>query len=96
MSPRPTTSESWESIKPRDIAGALTALEGGYFKRIRPADLLIYVNKFSLHNRVQEAKEIHDKIRHWVKKVILDHDSVESRSKEINVFASVVQVCALV
>jgi hypothetical protein len=61
--------------------------------RIRPADLLLHLDGSELHNRVDIAKEIHDKIYHWVKKMILDFDEVKSRGKALNLFADAVEVC---
>jgi hypothetical protein len=92
--PRPLTPAniSWSNITARDIAGALTALQGTFFKRIRPADLLIYVYGITLPNRIQAAKEIHEKIVYWIKKTILFHGDFRARGQMLRQFVEAAAV----
>jgi hypothetical protein len=63
------------------IAAALNALEGGMYRRIRPADYINHLQERQFPDRVAEACTTTLKITFWVKQNVLHPDDVRERGK---------------
>lgn len=62
---------------PRDLAIALTLLEGDKYKVILPTDYIAHLEKQPRPNNVEAAYLANNKIVLWVKKSVLHYDTVD-------------------
>jgi son of sevenless len=69
----------------RELAIALSKLEGDKYSRILPADYISYFRHGS-RNTVKAAYEMNNKIISWVKQSILRYDDLEKRSEILKFF----------
>lgn len=102
MLPSPTGSTSALSdsvpkakdISPKDLAIALTIIEGDRWGSIRPADYIHYFTKNPGHNPIEMAWVTNNTIVSWVKKSILRSENVEIRGETFKFFVHVAEVTA--
>ncbi|KAJ7046529.1 ras guanine nucleotide exchange factor domain-containing protein [Mycena alexandri] len=95
--PTPTRIPRTADILPRDLAIALTLLEGDSYWSILPADYLSHLNKVNDAskgpNRVNDASTENNKIVLWVKKSILTPSRVETRAEVFKFFVNTAHEC---
>ncbi|KAF8168726.1 kinase-like domain-containing protein [Pholiota molesta] len=80
-------------IKPRDLAIALTLLEGDKYKVLVPSDYIAHLRRHPGYNNVQGAYTINNKIVFWVKDSILHYDRVDQRADVLKFFIHTAQEC---
>lgn len=84
----PRTSE----LLPRDLAIALTLLEGDKYKCILPTDYIAHLRRQRRSNHVEAAYLTNNKIVLWVKQSVLHYDAIESRVQVLKFFINTAQV----
>jgi son of sevenless-like protein len=80
-------------ILPRDLAIALTLLEGDSYWSILPADYLRHLRKAEAHSDVDIASSQNNKLILWVKKSILTPSRVETRAEVLKFFVNAAHEC---
>ncbi|KAJ7905245.1 ras guanine nucleotide exchange factor domain-containing protein [Mycena olivaceomarginata] len=80
-------------ILPRDLAIALTLLEGDSYWSILPADYLRHLRKAEAHSDVDIASSQNNKLVLWVKKSILTPSRVETRAEVLKFFVNTAHEC---
>lgn len=81
---------------PKDLAVALTILEGEKYKAIMPCDYLAYLRPEQIHgyhNPVEIARVVNNHIIQWVKQSILHYDEVLPRADVIKFYVHTAQEC---
>lgn len=79
-------------ITPRDLAIALTLLEGDKYKAIVPCDYIAHLRRHSGFNSVEVACSVNNKIVLWVKQSVLHYDTAELRTQVLKFFLNTAQV----
>jgi len=79
-------------ITPRDLAIALTLLEGDKYKAIVPSDYIAHLRRHSGFNSVEAACLVNNKIVLWVKRSVLHYDTAELRTQVLKFFLNTAQV----
>jgi hypothetical protein len=74
------------------IAAALTALEGGMYSRIRPADYINHLQERQCPNRVADASMTTLKITFWVKQRLLHSNDIKPRGNMFKLSLKIAQV----
>lgn len=85
----PRTAE----MLPRDLAIAMTLLEGDKYKNILPTDYIAHLNKQARPNNVEAAYLVNNKIVLWVKQSVLHYDTIDSRAQVLKFFVNTALVC---
>ncbi|KAJ7285592.1 ras guanine nucleotide exchange factor domain-containing protein [Mycena rebaudengoi] len=80
-------------ILPRDLAIALTLLEGDKYQSISPADYISHLKRLEGGNNVDAAGTENNKIVLWVKKSILSPSQVETRTEVYKFFVNTAHEC---
>ncbi|KAH6918894.1 hypothetical protein BKA70DRAFT_1089732 [Coprinopsis sp. MPI-PUGE-AT-0042] len=81
---------------PKDLAVALTILEGEKYAAVMPCDYLAYLraeNVNGYHNPVEIARIINNHVIQWVKQSILHYDDVLSRADVIKFYIHTALEC---
>lgn len=73
---------------PRDLAIALTLLEGDRYKAILPTDYIAHLKKQARPNNVEAAYLANNKIVLWVKQSVLHYDTIDSRAQVLKFFVN--------
>lgn len=81
-------------ILPRDLAIALTLLEGDKYKAIQPMDYISHLRRHSRPNNVEAAWMVNNKVVTWVKQSVLHYDELEARTEVFKFFVNTAQVSA--
>jgi son of sevenless-like protein len=68
------------SITPHDLAVALCLLEGDNYKALQTSDYLQHLSK-GRSDKIKLYNETTEKIKLWVTRSILHHDTVSNRSQ---------------
>jgi len=96
--PLPSVSEVNTNVNalldntPKQMAVALTALEGVMYRRIRPADYLNHFYEFQGPSCVSAARDTSRKITFWVKQKVLRSDNIKRRGKAFKFFLQTAEV----
>ncbi|KAJ7135013.1 ras guanine nucleotide exchange factor domain-containing protein [Mycena crocata] len=95
VTPSSTKIPRTADILPRDLAIALTLLEGDRYGSIRPADYLSHLRKIDMEgpNNVDAASTENNKIILWVKKSVLTPSRVETRAEVLKFFVNTAHEC---
>ncbi|KAJ6547312.1 ras guanine nucleotide exchange factor domain-containing protein [Mycena capillaripes] len=80
-------------ILPRDLAIALTMLEGDNYWSILPDDYLSHLRKMEGPNNVDAASNENNKVVLWVKKSVLTPSRVETRAEVLKFFVNTAHEC---
>ncbi|KAL0947206.1 hypothetical protein HGRIS_013323 [Hohenbuehelia grisea] len=94
LSPRrkiPRTSD----LVPRDVAIAMTLLEGDKFVQILPAGYIGYLRKSTDAYCVDTALAINAQITYWVKRSILRCDAIKDRCEALKFFVNTADECRI-
>ena len=78
---------------PRDLAIALTLLEGDKYKVILPTDYIGHLEKQDRPNNVAAACQTNNRIVLWVKQSVLHYDAIDSRAQVLKFFVNTGLVC---
>lgn len=79
-------------INPRDLAIALTLLEGDKYKAIVPSDYIAHLRRHSGFNSVEVACSVNNKIILWVKQSVLHYETAELRTSVLKFFLNTAHV----
>jgi hypothetical protein len=74
------------------IAAALNTLEGGMYRRIRPADYINHLQEHQFPDRVAEARTTTLKITFWVEQKVLHCNDIQERGKMFKFFLKIAEV----
>jgi son of sevenless-like protein len=77
-----------KDICPKDLAIALTTLEGGRYNQILPADYISHLQNPSDADNVSAAFMTNNRIIFWVKKSILHPGQLEGRAEAFKFFVN--------
>ncbi|KAJ6546433.1 ras guanine nucleotide exchange factor domain-containing protein [Mycena vulgaris] len=95
--PSPTPSSTkiprTADILPRDLAIALTLLEGEKYRLILPADYIRHLRKMEGPNKVDAAGVENNRVILWVKKSVLTPSRVETRAEVLKFFVNAAHEC---
>lgn len=80
-------------ITPRDLAIALTLLEGDKYKAIVPCDYIAHLRRHAGFNSVEVACSVNNKIVLWVKQSVLHYDTAELRTQVLKFFLNTAHEC---
>jgi son of sevenless-like protein len=72
-------------ISPRDLAIALSLLEGDHYKALQPSDYLQRLSK-GQSDRVKIYGDTNEQIKLWIIKSILYYDTVSNRSQLVKFY----------
>ncbi|KAF7359517.1 Serine/threonine-protein kinase STY17 [Mycena sanguinolenta] len=93
VSPKSARLLRTADILPRDLAIALTLLEGDNYWSILPCDYFNHIRKAEGSNRVEVASSSNNKLILWVKKSILSPSQVETRAEVFKFFLNAAHEC---
>ncbi|KAF9533346.1 hypothetical protein CPB83DRAFT_845111 [Crepidotus variabilis] len=79
-------------IRPRDLAIALTLLEGDNYAALRPSDYLRHLTR-KVSNNLRKAYETNNKIFAYVVDSVLFYDKVEDRAQVLKMFINTAVEC---
>ncbi|KAJ7489946.1 ras guanine nucleotide exchange factor domain-containing protein [Mycena galericulata] len=93
ITPPSTKIPRTADILPRDLAIALTLLEGDKYRSILPADYLSHLRKLDGSNNVDAARLANNRVVLWVKKSVLTPSRVETRAEVFKFFVNTAHEC---
>ncbi|PPQ72493.1 hypothetical protein CVT24_003256 [Panaeolus cyanescens] len=80
-------------ITPKDLAIALTILEGDAYNRLEPCDYMAHLSRIEGANGVAEVYKINNKILFWVRSQVLHFEKVKQRANVMKFFIHTASEC---
>ncbi|KAF9036774.1 ras guanine nucleotide exchange factor domain-containing protein [Panaeolus papilionaceus] len=80
-------------ITPKDLAIALTILEGDTFNRLEPCDYMAHLTRMEGHNNVKDVYQTNNKILFWVRSQVLHFEKVKNRADVMKFFVLTAAEC---
>ncbi|KAI0295807.1 hypothetical protein BC826DRAFT_1007721 [Russula brevipes] len=80
-------------VRPSDLAGALTAVEGDQFKRVTYWDYVNFIRQRPDVQRIEILNALHSNITKWVQRSVMEPDHLGERMTRYEEWINIAQLC---